>query len=296
MGDIQKLGLNVRVEAALTTRSSAGPPGPVILPIRAAGRRPPLFLVHGVAGGMLDGYARLARHLGPDQPVYAFRSRGLGGGEEFTSLQAMAADYVRALAEFAPGPYRLGGFCFGGNVAFEMACQLHDAGERVTVTALINSSPPNSRYDELRWTPLHLAKFGFNLYHWTRSFVGWKPVRRRQFVAWKLRRLGSRLRQGLRGKRASAPFDPDDLVDLGLVSAERSPEDEVERRDAATRALVALASLPRAQRRAVVLAAMHGRTATEVAQAESIPLGTAKSRIRLGMERLRASLLVEEAP
>jgi RNA polymerase sigma-70 factor (ECF subfamily) len=119
--------------------------------------------------------------------------------------------------------------------------------------------------------------------------------RRGSVASWTLTITRNLAIDALRVRRPS-PAAPLDALFVDLVSAERSPEDEVERRDAATRALVALASLPRAQRRAVVLAAMHGRTATEVAQAESIPLGTAKSRIRLGMERLRASLLVEEAP
>ena len=54
----------------------------------------------------------------------------------------------------------------------------------------------------------------------------------------------------------------------------------------------ALAKLPVEQRRAVLLAAMCGRTAREVGETESIPLGTAKTRIRSGLFRLRASLAV----
>jgi RNA polymerase sigma-70 factor (ECF subfamily) len=46
-------------------------------------------------------------------------------------------------------------------------------------------------------------------------------------------------------------------------------------------------ALPIEQRRAVVLAAMYGRSATEIARIEEIPLGTAKGRIRLGMAKLR---------
>ena len=44
------------------------------------------------------------------------------------------------------------------------------------------------------------------------------------------------------------------------------------------------------QARALVMAAAYGMTAAEVADAENIPLGTAKTRIRTGMIRLRGVL------
>ena len=52
----------------------------------------------------------------------------------------------------------------------------------------------------------------------------------------------------------------------------------------------ALAELPVEQRRAVVLAAIYGRTALEISESEGIPLGTAKTRIRTGLLRLRATV------
>jgi len=52
----------------------------------------------------------------------------------------------------------------------------------------------------------------------------------------------------------------------------------------------ALEVLPDEQRRAVVLAAVYGRTALEISEAEGIPLGTAKTRIRTALIRLRAAV------
>lgn len=52
---------------------------------------------------------------------------------------------------------------------------------------------------------------------------------------------------------------------------------------------VELANLPDEQRRAVLLATVAGRTAVEISTIEGIPVGTAKTRIRTGLRRLRAA-------
>ncbi|MFI1393864.1 RNA polymerase sigma factor [Streptomyces sp. NPDC020681] len=61
------------------------------------------------------------------------------------------------------------------------------------------------------------------------------------------------------------------------------------------RAVGRIRSLPTKQGRAVVLAVIGGCTAAEVARHENIPLGTAKSRIRTGLRRLREVLEEEES-
>jgi RNA polymerase sigma-70 factor (ECF subfamily) len=81
-----------------------------------------------------------------------------------------------------------------------------------------------------------------------------------------------------------------------MMSLEHNPEDAVRRNDVAHTVRAALATLPVEQRRAVVLASVYGRTALEISEAEGIPLGTAKTRIRTGLLRMRASVahVVEE--
>src|SRR5207253_9633907 len=64
------------------------------------------------------------------------------------------AQYIADMRRVQPkGPYHLGGYCFGGNVAFEMARQLSSQNEQVDLLALINCAPPNSRYGRPTWTP-----------------------------------------------------------------------------------------------------------------------------------------------
>ena len=95
--------------------------------------------------------------------------------------------------------------------------------------------------------------------------------------------------------RRGTPTDPDDQVFLELMSSEPAPEEAAVTGSAVDRARAGLAHLPLAQRRAVVLAAMYGWTAQEIATEDGIPLGTAKGRIRVGMAKLRESVVIEEA-
>jgi len=95
--------------------------------------------------------------------------------------------------------------------------------------------------------------------------------------------------------RRPIPTAPEDRTFLSLVSNERSPDDSAVMSESVAQARSALATLPVDQRRAIVLAVMYGRTASEVASLEAIPLGTAKSRIRLGLAKLREFAAMTEA-
>jgi len=119
--------------------------GMPVTAVQAGGSKPPLFFVHGdyEHGGL---YCHgLARHLGPEQPLYSVTPHGLDGGLLPWSIESMAADRLDALKAIQPtGPYRLGGFCNGGVLAFEMARQLHDRGDLVDALLLIDSRALNA--------------------------------------------------------------------------------------------------------------------------------------------------------
>ena len=95
--------------------------------------------------------------------------------------------------------------------------------------------------------------------------------------------------------RRSTPTDPARFMALGSISMEESPEDVAEALGGQPDVRQALAELPPEQRRALVLAVVYGLTASDVSERESIPLGTAKTRIRAALIKLRKTLNVQAA-
>ena len=113
--------------------------------------------------------------------------------------------------------------------------------------------------------------------------------RRGSVASWVLTITRNLAIDALRLRRA-VPTDPDDFAAAALRSNEHDPEDAVRRGDVRELVRGGLEALPPEQRRAVVLAAVYGRTALEISESEGIPLGTAKTRIRTALIRLRASV------
>jgi amino acid adenylation domain-containing protein len=103
----------------------------------------PLFLVHPF-GGTVFCYLALARQLPPDRPVIAVEAPGIQTEDDSeVTVEAMAARYLKHIHGVqAHGPYALGGWCFGGVIAFEIARRLRAAGEDIEILAAIDSRAP----------------------------------------------------------------------------------------------------------------------------------------------------------
>jgi RNA polymerase sigma-70 factor (ECF subfamily) len=89
--------------------------------------------------------------------------------------------------------------------------------------------------------------------------------------------------------RKAVPVDPSDLA-LLLDTATRTPERQALADETSAEVRSAVGGLPREQARALVMAGIYGMTAQQIADLEHVPLGTAKTRIRAAMGKLRVSL------
>jgi amino acid adenylation domain-containing protein len=132
---IEQLAAVVQKEEGSSSWSS-------LVALQPRGARAPFFCVHGV-GGNVVGFRDLAKHLGSEQPFYGIQPQGLDGKREcLSSIPQMAELYLQEIRRVQPeGPYRIGGYSFGGLVAYEMAQQLEAQGEHVSLLALLDSYP-----------------------------------------------------------------------------------------------------------------------------------------------------------
>lgn len=152
-----------------------------LVPVRVSGVRPPFFFVHGHWGNALL-YRDLAKRLDEDQPFYAFQARGLTGEEAHHTIEEMARDYVEEMRSVqAKGPYYIGGYCFGGRVALEMAQQLRAAGEDVAMLVVMALFETGKAAD------------ASGLQRWFNAFTTGEPFNDRlKFHVARLRRLSPR--------------------------------------------------------------------------------------------------------
>ncbi len=125
--------------AAVLEGGVAGQEESYLVPLQPAGEGVPLFCVPG-HGGDVYTFAGLSRCLGRDRPVYALRypeeaARDDGVASEM--LAYLADRYVRQVRSVQPdGPYLLVGFCYGGQIVFEMAHRLREQGAAVGLVAI----------------------------------------------------------------------------------------------------------------------------------------------------------------
>jgi amino acid adenylation domain-containing protein len=117
-----------------------------LVQLQAGNGQPALFLV-GVAGGEVLPYRELVENLDPTMPVFGLLPPGVDRVTPIlATVEDLAAHYVREIRRVQPhGPYRLGGFCISGLIAYEMARLLRAEGEDLDLLALIDAYPQGPR-------------------------------------------------------------------------------------------------------------------------------------------------------
>jgi amino acid adenylation domain-containing protein len=151
----RKLGVRLPLSALFQSATIAGLAGlveverdietgewPSLVELRPGNSQPPLFLLSWADGEVLP-WRELVENLDSGMPIFGLRPPGVdGAATPLASVEQLAAHYIQTVRGVQPhGPYRLGGFCFSGLVAYEMARLLRDQGEDLALLALIDSYP-----------------------------------------------------------------------------------------------------------------------------------------------------------
>ncbi|MGV7959758.1 amino acid adenylation domain-containing protein [Photorhabdus tasmaniensis] len=110
----------------------------------------PVFIVHPLSGSAMC-YIPLATMLA--SPLYAFQSPSLNKQwihEPIDTVEVLASMYIDEMLKVQEqGPFVLGGWSFGGIIAFEMARQLESSGHEVSKLFLFDSAAPGKVHKEL---------------------------------------------------------------------------------------------------------------------------------------------------
>ncbi|MDY6852516.1 MAG: amino acid adenylation domain-containing protein, partial [Thermodesulfobacteriota bacterium] len=116
----------------------------LLIPFQPLGSKPPFFCLHGAV-------AEAANLIGLEQPFFGGIPHGFFGGRIPASVEEIAAEYLREIRTVQPeGPYYVGGYSFGGMVAFEVAQQLKSQGQKVALLVLIDATESSDSEKSLK--------------------------------------------------------------------------------------------------------------------------------------------------
>jgi amino acid adenylation domain-containing protein len=127
-------------------RRAGGPPekmpvpDPRLLPLQKSGAGIPFFIIP-----QMMYFRALAEELGTGQPVYAIQMMDDDVPEEMNSarMEDLARLYIKLIRTVQPsGPYRLGGWCLWGWMAYEVARVLEEQGEVVEIVVIVDALAP----------------------------------------------------------------------------------------------------------------------------------------------------------
>ncbi len=120
-----------------------------LVPIKAKGYKPPLYIIHGEGLNVLN-FSSLAACIDPDQPIYGLQAKGLNEIDQpLDTIPAIAQHYIEEILMHNPtGPYLLSGYSFGGYVAVEMNKQLLAMGKEVKMLIMFDTNAEKTEYKD----------------------------------------------------------------------------------------------------------------------------------------------------
>ncbi len=205
---IEYLAELINEQAGLKTWSS-------LVEMQPYGSHQPFYCVHGLTGDTL-WFENLIPYICPDQPLWGLQSQGLDGVQEpLLTIEEMASHYVDEIRRFQPnGPYYLGGYSFGGTIAYEMARQFSLQNQEVGLIAIIDHATPKSDYYHYRLSLNFLINVLRNLPYRAADFLRLRPDQVALRLTRKVRRYGKRLKWLLLpSARRSFQVNAADLID-----------------------------------------------------------------------------------
>ncbi|MCP5061068.1 MAG: amino acid adenylation domain-containing protein, partial [Ignavibacteriae bacterium] len=111
----------------------------------------PIFFIHP-SGGSVHWYTLLSREFANIRSFFGLKAIGIGGRvEPQTTIEEMAATYIKAIKELRPnGPYIIGSWSMGVVIAYEVAYQLAQKGEKVDPLIILDQGPiiPNDEPED----------------------------------------------------------------------------------------------------------------------------------------------------
>lgn len=172
-----------RIETAALQPSKSSP----VSCIQPDGDGPPLFLLHGGDGGALF-YRNLLPKLGSAHPVWVIESPGITDDSWILarhSIESCAAEYLNLIRSVYPtGPVIIGGYSYGGVVAYEMGHLLREEGREPELLILFDTENPADGPRELTLTE--------------RIAAGWRQGG--NSLTSKIKHLSERIGSGLKGR------------------------------------------------------------------------------------------------
>lgn len=133
---------------------------PSLLPLQTFGNGEPIFIIP-----QMLIFRTLAEELGPEQPVYALQimDEHVTDAMASASFEELATLYTRLIRQVQPeGPYRLGGWCLWGWMAYAVARLLELQGAEVEMLVIVDAWAPGywNRFTPLRQFFVNASHFG----------------------------------------------------------------------------------------------------------------------------------------